>query len=141
VRAQGRLCTKNRKIGSPVLPGCRSNLKVGLAIAAVLAVLTALPALLTALAALLAALPTTLAGPVLTAALLLLAGFLLAAATLLLVALRIALALLLSVLRIVLPWIVRHWTFSSHLRVCGEDSPLAHRTMRRGARAFPSRGA
>jgi hypothetical protein len=138
VRAQGRLCTKNRKIGSPVLPGCRSNLKVGLAIAAVLAVLTALPALL---APLLAALPTTLAGPVLTAALLLLAGFLLTAATLLLVALRIALALLLFVLRIVLPWIVRHWTFSSHLRVCGEDSPLAHRTMRRGARAFPSRGA
>jgi hypothetical protein len=69
-----------------------------------------------------ATLLATLAGPVLPAALLLLAGFLLPAAALLAAALlRVALILLIA-LRILLPWIVRHGTFSGRLRGC-ELSP------------------
>jgi hypothetical protein len=82
-------------------------------------------ALLAAMLAALAALLTTLAGPVLPA-LLLLAGFLLPAALLAATALlRVALALLLIALRILLPWIVRHWTFSGHLRVRDLPGPVS----------------
>jgi hypothetical protein len=65
--------------------------------------LAALAALLPALATLLPALARLV-----LAALLLLAGLLLSAAALL----RVALVLLLVATRIVLAWIIRHWTFS-----------------------------
>jgi uncharacterized membrane protein SirB2 len=78
---------------------------------AVTALLASVLTTLTALSTLLAALP----GLVL-ATLLLLTGLLLSTAALLSAAtlLWVVLALLLVVLRIVLAWIVRHWTFSSH---------------------------
>jgi hypothetical protein len=80
--------------------------------------------LATVLAALLAALLATLAG-LLLAALVLLAGLLLSllsTAAVLLILLRIALPLLLVAL-FVLPWVVRHGTFSNGFEGSREDSP------------------
>lgn len=93
-----------KNIGSPLLVRAAERKALYLAVAG----------LLTALTALLPALLATLAWPVLAA--LLLAGLLLPTPALLLVALRG-----------VLPWIVRHWTFSSHIGGFGFGPPRADR--------------